>query len=127
MHKPPMLGPVVVKGGEVLDTAVIPHQEIVHLPDVHMPKLGLDHVGSKLIDERQALICGHAFDSDTFTLADIETFVPCIRMCTYDRMHHVWLLRAQGMVLLPCASMCPPSSDLVHGAQALKTCLQGFW
>ena len=122
-----MLGPVVVKGGEVLDTAVIPHEEVVHLPGVHMPKLGLENMGSELIDERQGFVCGHAFDGDAFALADIETFAPCIRMRPHDRMHDIGLLRAQGMVLLPGAGTRPPCSDLVHGAQALKARLQGFW
>ncbi|HSX83662.1 MAG TPA: hypothetical protein VLQ80_34590 [Candidatus Saccharimonadia bacterium] len=60
-------------------------------------------------------------------MADIETFASCIRMRTHDWMHHIGLLRAQGMVLLPCASTRPPSSDLVHGAQALKAHFQGVW
>ena len=66
----------------------------MHLPGMHMPKLGLNNVESKFVDERQGLVCWRAFDGDAFALAHIETSAPCIRMRTHDWMHHIWLLRA---------------------------------
>src|SRR5512132_1978275 len=109
MHQPPMLWPVVVERGQVLHAASIPHQDIVHLPGVRILKLRLEYAGRQLLNQWDGQVVLHASDGSAFSLADIETFLACERMRAHDRMQHIWLLRAERMILLPRTRTRPAS------------------
>jgi hypothetical protein len=124
MHQPPVLRPVVVKGGQVLHAAVIPHEEVMHLPGMRVAKLGLLNPRGHLLDERHRHRILHAGNGDTFPGTDIETFPPGNRMWAHDRVEHLRLLGPQSMIVLPGARARPAPGDPVHRVQALQARLE---
>src|SRR4051812_10840518 len=66
LHEPPVLRPPVVERRQVLQRAVVPHQNVVRLPAVNMAEARLDDAVRELLDERQRSLRLHAFDGDAF-------------------------------------------------------------
>jgi hypothetical protein len=79
----------VVFGGAVLGTAVIPHEDIPHLPVMPIEEGRLGDEIRQCLNEWQSLIIRHAHDAYTFTGPDVQGFPSGHGMGPDDRMHNI--------------------------------------
>ena len=79
----------VVFGGAVLGTAVIPHEDIPHLPVMPIEEGRLGDELRQCLHEWHSLILRHAHDAYTCTGPDVQGFPSGHGMCPDDRMPNI--------------------------------------
>src|SRR4051794_19484399 len=130
MHHAPM--PVVVVDRIVLRAAVVPQRERADAPAEAAGELGLHLVAEQVLQERRALLFGHAVEADGMGDVDVKRFAPGLRMGTYHRVHTNELFRFAPLLLdavLPRAAdvrFCGGVHRLEAREQALHAVGQGL-
>jgi hypothetical protein len=76
IHEPPLWQRIILDRA-VQGAAVLPHEQVSHLPLMPVEKRGTEAKVGKLLNEGQDVCLRHADNPHAFARAHIDRFVPC--------------------------------------------------